>query len=92
MLVPFQELKEKIAQAIEQGKITFEWRSKKVNGEIFWSEITLHRTKIGGEGRILALIRDVSERKRLEESIQKRLIALTQPIDNDSVIDFKELF
>ncbi len=85
-------VKEKIAQAIEQGKITFEWRSKKVNGEVFWSEITLHRTKIGGEGRILALIRDVSERKRLEESIQKRLIALTQPIDNDSVIDFKELF
>lgn len=85
-------VKDKIEQAIEQGKITFEWRSKKVNGELFWSEITLHKTQIGGENRILALIRDVSDRKRLEESIQKRLIALTQPLDNDSVIDFKELF
>ncbi len=44
---------------------------KKVNGEVFWSEISLQKTEIGGKGRILAVVRDVSERKKLEEKVKE---------------------
>ncbi len=60
-----------IKKAENEGTQVFEWRSKKVNGEVFWSEISLQKTEIGGKGRILAVVRDISERKKLEEKIKE---------------------
>lgn len=80
------------SDAKQKNKLSIEWRAKRKNGEVFWAEVTLQNTTIGGEGRTLAVVRDITERKRLEESLQKRIIALTQPLDVSESIDFAELF
>ncbi len=45
--------------------------SKKKNGENFWVEINLKITELGGKGRVLAVIRDITERKMAEEKLRK---------------------
>lgn len=62
---------ELIRKAVEEGPQVFEWESKRKNGEIFYSEISLRSTQIGGEGRVLAVVRDISDRKKMEQSIQE---------------------
>jgi len=84
--------KEKIIEANENNLSSFEWKAKRKNGDVFWAEVSLQSTQIGGEGRTLAVVRDITERKRLEESLQRRIIALTRPLETDEVIDFSELF
>lgn len=53
------------------GPQTFEWLAKKKNGERFWTEVSLKETEIDGQGRILAVVRDISERKKTDEALQK---------------------
>jgi len=66
-----QRAKTLIRKAVEEGPQVFEWLSKRKNGEIFASEISLKSTEIGGKGRVLAVLRDISERKKAEEQLEK---------------------
>ena len=49
----------------------------------------------GPDGELLGLIgvgRDITENKRMREAIEKRLIALTRPLDATEGIEFEDLF
>ena len=59
-----QELKRK---AMEEGPQLFEWWAEDRRGRRFWIEINLTLTPLGGQNRLLAVIRDISERKQAEE-------------------------
>ncbi len=71
-----QEAIQWIQKACTLGPQVFEWRSKRKNGELFWAEVSLRSTSIGGEGRVLAVERDISERKRLEARLHLQSAAL----------------
>lgn len=58
-------------KALHEGPQTFEWLGKMKNGELIWNEVSLKKTEIGGRGRILAVVRDITERKLAEEAMQK---------------------
>jgi PAS domain S-box-containing protein len=60
-----------IRRAIEQGPQLFEWQARKKNGELFWAEVALKSSSIGGAGRVLAVVRDVSARKQAEEAVRQ---------------------
>ena len=60
-----------IKKAVEEGPQIFEWRSKRKNGEFFWSEVTLKRAVIGGEERVMAVVRDITDRKLAEDALQE---------------------
>lgn len=60
----------KIRKAVEEGSQTYEWLSKKKGGELFWTEVSLTASHIGGEGRVLAVIRDITDRKEIEKRLQ----------------------
>ena len=45
----------------------FEWRARDKSGKVFWVEVNLKPCVINGEDRILAVVRNITERKRLEE-------------------------
>ncbi len=45
----------------------FEWQGQHREGRAFWVEVSMRRATIGGNQRVLALVRDISERKRAEE-------------------------
>ncbi|MBI4832915.1 MAG: PAS domain S-box protein [Candidatus Lindowbacteria bacterium] len=59
---------EKAAQGAPQ---LFEWRAKDRGGRLFWVEVSLKRAAIGGVDRLLAIVRDVTERKRTQEALQE---------------------
>lgn len=59
-----------IRKAVEEGPQTCEWLGRKKNGELFWTEVTLTASHIGGEGRVLAVVRDIGDRKEIEKRLQ----------------------
>lgn len=81
-----------IRKAINEGPQIFEWLARKRNGEIFWIEVSLRSSQIGGHGRVLAVARDIAERKRMQEALEKRIVALTRPLARNSRILFEDLF
>ena len=62
---------QKIAEAIRGEIPTFEWLAKKKNGQVFWVEVTLKKTILAGQERILAIIRDIDERKKAEKELKE---------------------
>ena len=55
-----------IRQTIEEGPQVFEWLARKKNGERFWTEVSLRSSEVAGQRRVLAVVRDISGRKRAE--------------------------
>lgn len=62
---------EKVRMALLEGSQIFEWHSRKKNGELFWSEVSLRRITIHGSDKIIAVVRDISERKRAEYELSQ---------------------
>ncbi|MFZ5759029.1 MAG: PAS domain S-box protein [Thermodesulfobacteriota bacterium] len=50
-----------------EGPQRFDWQSRACDGRLFWSEVSLSLVKMGDDDRLLAVVRDISERKRAEE-------------------------
>ncbi|MFP4558486.1 MAG: PAS domain S-box protein [Archaeoglobaceae archaeon] len=66
-----EKAKEWVQKARTEGPQTFEWQGKKKDGTIFWEEVTLKKAVIGGNERILASVRDITERKRSEQALKE---------------------
>lgn len=88
-----------IKKTINEGSQIFEWLARRKDGTTFWMEIQLKKTDIGGQGRILAVGRDITERKQAEEAIRENelkyrslfdysmdAILLTRP-DDGTILD-----
>jgi PAS domain S-box-containing protein len=61
-----------IRTAATGGPQLFEWCARRHNGQHFWVEVSLRRAAIGSKNRILALVRDISERKQMAEQLEQR--------------------
>ncbi len=46
-----------------------EWHVKKCDGTVFWVEISIKRVVLAGKDRILAVVRDISDRKEVERKL-----------------------
>jgi len=60
-----------VRKAREEGPQAFEWKSSRKNGEVFWVEVTLKCARIGGHDRVLAIVRDITARRRTEEQLRE---------------------
>lgn len=47
----------------------FEWRAKDKRGQQFWVEVNLKRALISGQNRLLAVVRDITDRKAAEQKL-----------------------
>lgn len=61
---------------------SFSWLHKRLDGSLFDTEITLSAINISSENYVLAMIRDVSERKNTEKTISENQSNLTALIEN----------
>jgi len=48
----------------------FEWRFRRVSGELFWAEVALRACEIAGEQRVVASVRNISVRKQAQEALR----------------------
>jgi diguanylate cyclase (GGDEF)-like protein/PAS domain S-box-containing protein len=62
---------EKIRHARTQGPQTFAWMARAKDGHLFWVEVSLQFAVIGSQQRILATVRDITERKNAEVALQQ---------------------
>jgi PAS domain S-box-containing protein len=60
-----------LTETLAKGKVIFPWLAKKKDGELFWVEVSLIRSRIAGELRIVAFVRDLTERVKAENEIAK---------------------
>ena len=65
-----------IRLAFAEGPQVFERESIRKNGQRFWTEVALRGANIDGQGRVLAVVRDISERHRLQTEREKALADL----------------
>ncbi|MDO8312811.1 MAG: PAS domain S-box protein, partial [Sideroxyarcus sp.] len=64
---------EKIRLAHTEGPQIFDWLARARDGHLFWSEVNLRFVLIGNQRRILAVVRDITERKLAEAKLIEQL-------------------
>lgn len=67
-----QKAREWMRKASQEGPQNFEWLSRRKNGELFWTEVVLSAMQIARTRCLLAVVRDITERKRAEETLIER--------------------
>ena len=78
---------EKIMLAVAGQPQVFEWQARKKDGSLFWAEVSLKRATIGGNDRLLGLVRDISERRQAQEQIQLLAKVFENTIEGITVTD-----
>ena len=63
-----ERVAEYMSRATAGERPRFEWLGRHRNGGEVWAEITMRRLTIGGEERIIAIARDIGERKSAERA------------------------
>ena len=60
-------------EALEQGQKTAEWHTLRKDGSTFWAEVKLRPATIHGKQRMLANVRDISNRRRILSHLEAAL-------------------
>jgi len=60
-----------MAKAVHDGPQLFEWQAKDYRGRVFWVEVNMRLVNLDGTQRLLAVVRDISERKQAEKEKSK---------------------
>lgn len=69
----FEKAEEMMAIALRDGSNRFEWVHRRANGEDFWVEVSLTAIPIQDHQIIHTAWRDITDRKKAEEEIQRSL-------------------
>lgn len=72
----------RVRNAVEEGPQTFEWLGRKKNEDQFWVEVNLKRITIGGQARVMAIVRDITERKKTEDALKESQRTLSTLMSN----------
>lgn len=73
-----------IRKAAQEGPQLFEWRGRTKKGGDLYLEISLKKTVLAGQDRVLALVRDISERRRMSKTIEEKTRLLSSIMQNMS--------
>ena len=66
-----EEAQKRIASAAGGERLQFDWEAKRSDGTIFPVEVTLRHSLIGGCRRVIAVARDITERKLAEKALRE---------------------
>jgi two-component system NtrC family sensor kinase len=73
-----QDAMQLIRRAAAGEELRIEWHGRNRSGELRWHEVFSKRVTIGGKDRILALARDVTDKKRAAEELARQRESLYQ--------------
>ena len=68
-----QKALEKISAAYGGESQSFEWRHCRIDGSLFDVAVTLNRVFLAGQPHLVAVVRDITERKRAEEALRNEM-------------------
>ena len=80
---------EKIEAALDGKPQCFDWTHQRADGSLMIAEISLNRIEAYAEPTLLAIVRDVTERKKAEESLRKLSQAVEQSPVNVIITDLE---
>jgi len=85
---------EKISGVNPERNLQIELEFCHKDGSTLWMESMMNtiRNTEGNLVGIYGVSRDITERKRVEEALEKRIVALTQPLDDVESIAFEDIF
>mgnify|MGYP000090653377 CR=1 FL=1 len=67
----YEDVLERITKARKEGPQLFEFKGQRKDGTVFLSEVNLRTVEIRGEERVLASVRDITERKRRKREYEQ---------------------
>lgn len=67
----FEDAQRLMHKAANEGIQRFEWKNRKIDGEIYWELVTLRLLEIDGTERVLATCVDITDRKKIEETLHQ---------------------
>ena len=79
---------EKINLALEHGPQFFEWLHCRADGTAFPAEVSLNRLELGADVLIQAIVRDITQRKAMEDALREREAQVSLILNNVSDVIF----
>jgi PAS domain S-box-containing protein len=70
--------RELIIKAVAEEPQLFEWWAKDRRGRLFWVEVSLRRVTLEGRERVLAVVHDITGRKRAEEAREEAFAQVSE--------------
>ncbi|MGD2036144.1 MAG: PAS domain S-box protein, partial [Bacteroidales bacterium] len=67
-----EDMYQHIEKAIEKGEHRFEWIAKRLDKSTFWTDITLKPIILSNEKKIIGVIKDIDEKKKIDSQIRYR--------------------
>ncbi|MEA2338899.1 MAG: hypothetical protein QOE82_2906, partial [Thermoanaerobaculia bacterium] len=61
----------RMRKAAAGEKQLFEWHSRHKDGHLFWTEVNMHVAAIGDSRRSIVVVRDITQRKQMEEALKE---------------------
>jgi PAS domain S-box-containing protein len=59
-----------VERALREGFCRFDWQSRRLNGEVFWTEVALGPVQLFGKPHVVACVREIQHRKSVEEALR----------------------
>lgn len=76
-----EKAQEMIATAMREGKNFFEWEHCRLDGKPFITDVLLTRMEVGDDVFLQATVRDITERKKAEESLVRNAARLQKSLE-----------
>jgi PAS domain S-box-containing protein len=76
-----------LAKAAAGNPQVFAWQARDRAGRVFWVEVDLKPIRLEGRDRVLAVLRDIDQRKRAEEALQTQTRVLESMAEGVTVTD-----
>lgn len=79
-----EKMQAMFAAAMSEGELAFEWLHQRLDGEPFTADVLLSRMEQDGQVFLQATVRDISERKRMQQTLEQNEARFRSIIDNST--------
>lgn len=87
-----KELQAAIRRARIQQDWRFQFQHRRADGTRRDVEVFSGPVKVGERSLLYSIVHDITEKKKIEQALEKRMLALTRPLDDATKTTFEELF
>jgi len=87
-----KDLLVKMGQTARQPAESFLFQHQRADGLLRDVEVFSGPVQVAGRSLLYSIIHDITEKKRTDRALEKRLLALTRPLDDATSMTFEDLF